>query len=569
MHPVLKENEYILKETNLDIWNKNNYTGKNIHVVIFDKKASPHEFLKSQATAPFCPKTTISHGTNVTSIIAQFSECKITMLYSSDECREHFKKIADTVDMVNISMSASKDLAEYSWGFLEQYNLPVFVSSGNDGDDEINYPSAFPWTISVGAYSKGRIATYSNYSNLLDCVGYTDIYIWNSEKQNHKFNGTSCSSPQIVSTFTHYAQFIKDNYNRKVTRQEAFDFIHKNCITTKEDEKDGYGLFKLPSQVPVLEKPKEPNPPIEIKPIPEKPKEDIKEPEIIIEEPIIGGNDNMPKYKIVINAGHGKKNIGTIDVGAVGVTGYKEYIETKELADLVSVKLKFNGIETLVIQDGDLWDVTNLANNWKADYFISIHCNSVSDPSAHGVETFSLATVGKGRLLAQEIHKELIPATGLYDRQLKTANYHVLMETNMPAILTEVGFLSNSKEEALMKDPAWDEKVSNAIAKGICNFLGIQYVKQNNNQGGEDMLDVAILLYSKEDYWAGTDVSDKNGNCAIFIRPADKSVPKDAMNSKKLFVIGGETVKHPNEILLSGSNKYGTAQAVYSYLQGK
>jgi len=91
----------------------------------------------------------------------------------------------------------------------------------------------------------------------------------------------------------------------------------------------------------------------------------------------------------------------------------------------------------------------------------------------------------------------------------------------------------------------------------------------NNNQGCEDMLDIAILLYGKEDYWAGTDVSDKNGNCAIFIRPADKSVPKDAMNSKKLYVIGGETVKHPNEILLSGSNKYGTAQAVYSYLQGK
>ena len=254
MHPILKENEYILKETNLDIWRKNKYTGKNIHVVIFDKLASPHEFLKPQVIAPFCPKATISHGTNVASVIAQFSECKITMLSNTNECREYFKQIADTVDIVNISMSADKSLAEHNWGFLEQYDLPIFVSSGNDGDDELNYPSAFNWTISVGAYSKDRIADYSNYSNLLDCVGYTDVYVLNSEKQSFKFNGTSCSSPQVVSIFTHYAQFIKDNYNRKVARQEAFDFVHNNCVETKETEKDGYGLFVLSKEIPIIEK---------------------------------------------------------------------------------------------------------------------------------------------------------------------------------------------------------------------------------------------------------------------------------------------------------------------------
>lgn len=189
----------------------------------------------------------------------------------------------------------------------------------------------------------------------------------------------------------------------------------------------------------------------------------------------------MPKYKVVLNAGHGSKGIGNsssngIDVGAVGATGYKEYIETKEITDLVNTKLKYNDVETLVIQDGDLWDVTNQANAWKADYFISIHCNSFSADS-YGVETFSLASTGQGRTLAQVIHKELVPATGLYDRGLKTANYHVLRETNMPACLTEVGFISNPKEEALMKDSSWDEKVSSAIARGICNFLGIQYLE--------------------------------------------------------------------------------------------
>lgn len=84
--------------------------------------------------------------------------------------------------------------------------------------------------------------------------------------------------------------------------------------------------------------------------------------------------------------------------------------------------------------------------------------------------------------------------------------------------------------------------------------------------GGEDMLGVAILLFTKEDYWAGTDVAVKNGNCALFIRPADRSVPKDAMSAKQLIVIGGPTTGHPNEVLLSGNTKYDTAAAVAKYL---
>ena len=282
--------------------------------------------------------------------------------------------------------------------------------------------------------------------------------------------------------------------------------------------------------------------------------------------------------KIFINAGHGPKGVNNsdsngYDPGAIGATGYKEYIETKEIADLVSNKLKFNGIETLVYQDGDLYDVTNKSNAWKSDYFISIHCNSYSADS-HGVETFSLTSVGKGRVLAEAVHQKLVPATNLFDRGLKTANYHVLRETDCPAILTEIGFISNPKEEALMKDSKWDDKVSSAIARGICNFLGLAYKEQaisitqstiNNNQGDDNVLDVAVLLFSKEDYWSGHDVCVKNGNCALFTR-FNGTIPKEAMSAKKLIIVGGGSVNHQNEILLSGNTKYDTAQAVGKYL---
>lgn len=85
-------------------------------------------------------------------------------------------------------------------------------------------------------------------------------------------------------------------------------------------------------------------------------------------------------------------------------------------------------------------------------------------------------------------------------------------------------------------------------------------------EGGSDVLDVAVLLFTKEDYWAGADVAAKNGNCAVFVRPADHSVPADAMSAKKLIVVGGPTAGHPGEVLLSGKNKYDTAQAVGRYL---
>lgn len=88
----------------------------------------------------------------------------------------------------------------------------------------------------------------------------------------------------------------------------------------------------------------------------------------------------------------------------------------------------------------------------------------------------------------------------------------------------------------------------------------------NLMKGGNDVLKVAVVLFSKEDYWSGTDVSARNGNCAIFIRPTDHSVHVDAMAAQKLIVVGGPTTRHPNEVLLSGNTKYDTAAAVSKYL---
>ena len=267
--------------------------------------------------------------------------------------------------------------------------------------------------------------------------------------------------------------------------------------------------------------------------------------------------------KAIINYGHGPKDVG-YDPGAIGPTGYKEATQNKEVGVLVVNKLRANGWEILAIQDGDLADVTDQSNAYKPDIFLSIHGNAFADPNAHGIETIALSPGGTGERVAREIQKELVAATGLADRGVKFSGLWVLRKTvNYPAVLTEIGFISNPKEEALMKQDAWDNKVANAICRGLSRAMGVTYSEQ---EGGNEVLEVAVLLFSKEDYWAGADVAAKHGNCAMFVRPVDRSVPKDAMSAVKLVVIGGATVGHPGEVLLSGNDKYDTAAAVKKYL---
>lgn len=183
--------------------------------------------------------------------------------------------------------------------------------------------------------------------------------------------------------------------------------------------------------------------------------------------------------KALINFGHGPKNIG-YDPGAIGPTGYQEAAQNKEVGELIASKLRANGWEIQTIHDGDLWDVTNKANEtspFNPDVFLSIHANSFADPTAHGIETHALSPGGKGEKLAREIQKELISATGLFDRGVKFSNFHVLRETDDPAVLVELGFISNPKEEALMKMGSFDELLASAICRGFSRGMGIAYVE--------------------------------------------------------------------------------------------
>ena len=111
------------------------------------------------------------------------------------------------------------------------------------------------------------------------------------------------------------------------------------------------------------------------------------------------------------------------------------------------------------------------ANAWGADYFISIHTNASENPSANGIEAFAYSSPSRAFSLGESILSSLSAATGQKNRGMKVRpGLYVLRKTAMPAVLLEIGFITNSEEAALMNaDPSL---FARGIYNGIVKELG-------------------------------------------------------------------------------------------------
>ncbi|MFJ7976567.1 N-acetylmuramoyl-L-alanine amidase [Peribacillus sp. NPDC096379] len=177
---------------------------------------------------------------------------------------------------------------------------------------------------------------------------------------------------------------------------------------------------------------------------------------------------------IVIDPGHG----GT-DPGAVGFGLYEKTV-VLDTALKVKQLLKQTPFDVQLTREKDVYiskdNRSAFANNLKADIFVSIHANSVNDSSANGTETYyykSAATntrITESAELAKAIQARLIEAWNLRDREVKTAEYVVLKKTNMPAVLAELGFISNASDNEKLASPSWRQKAADAIFLGILDY---------------------------------------------------------------------------------------------------
>lgn len=114
----------------------------------------------------------------------------------------------------------------------------------------------------------------------------------------------------------------------------------------------------------------------------------------------------------------------------------------------------------------------NDANSWGADYFISLHTNASDNSSATGVEAYAYARNTRGYNLGEDIVENLAEATGLRNRGIKVRpGLYVLKNTNMPAVLVEMGFITNPRDAALMNNNP--ELFARGIYNGIVEYTGL------------------------------------------------------------------------------------------------
>ncbi|MFL2116260.1 N-acetylmuramoyl-L-alanine amidase [Marinilactibacillus psychrotolerans] len=130
--------------------------------------------------------------------------------------------------------------------------------------------------------------------------------------------------------------------------------------------------------------------------------------------------------------------------------------------------------------DVPLNERTNKANNAKADLLVSIHHNALTGKWADhtGTETYTYVGNQPGSTkLAKAVQPRLARAYGLKDRGIKQANFHMVRESNMPAILTEGGYMDSSIDIKALRDDNKLRDAGVAIADGIAEYFGISVLE--------------------------------------------------------------------------------------------
>ena len=174
-------------------------------------------------------------------------------------------------------------------------------------------------------------------------------------------------------------------------------------------------------------------------------------------------------YKVFIDAGHG----GT-DPGALGY-GYRESDLNLQVAKKVESKLKSKGIDVKMSRSSDIFyslsERAEMANDYGADAFVSIHQNSAEAKSANGIETYYNRNKEEDKPLSNDIQTQVISQTGANNRGVKNAEFTVLVKSKMISALVECGFITNELEVNKLSYSSYQDKLANCIDNGIEEYL--------------------------------------------------------------------------------------------------
>jgi N-acetylmuramoyl-L-alanine amidase len=173
---------------------------------------------------------------------------------------------------------------------------------------------------------------------------------------------------------------------------------------------------------------------------------------------------------IVIDAGHGGK-----DPGATSSSGYEEKTVNLDVALQIAQTLRDKGYKVIMTRNNDefieLEERANIANRNKADIFVSIHSDSSTKSSTNGFTVYVERSSSSASVhLANAIDRRM-SQTGLSGNGMSKADYRVLTHTRCPAVLIELGYLSNYWEAKQLKNKDMQRQLAQAITEGITDYI--------------------------------------------------------------------------------------------------
>lgn len=176
--------------------------------------------------------------------------------------------------------------------------------------------------------------------------------------------------------------------------------------------------------------------------------------------------------RIIIDPGHGGD-----DPGAIGTTGVQEKILTLDTANRLKDLLVKGGAEVFMTRESDITIPSpvrvELANKMDGEVLISIHFNAYINQKIYGIETLYCPSVsGESKKIAAIVHQENLKVLNSADRGLwERPNLVVLRETEMPAVLTEIGYITNPEEEKRILDPEYRQKAAQALYNALIRYF--------------------------------------------------------------------------------------------------
>lgn len=191
--------------------------------------------------------------------------------------------------------------------------------------------------------------------------------------------------------------------------------------------------------------------------------------------------------KIFIDPGHGGHDPGATANG----------LREKDITLKIALKMKsllsgYEGVQVKLSRESDkyvsLADRVKMANNWNADYFVSIHVNAGGGTGFesyiyNGKYSGKQETHRKRSIIHAEVMRQL---AGVRDRGMKEANFHVLRETKMAAILTENLFIDNKDDAAKLKQDSWLQKIAQGHVNGLVIMFGLKKKQAPKPQPKQD-----------------------------------------------------------------------------------